>query len=118
MVGVDIVDVGRIARLRETYGEHFLKKVFTEGEIKYALGKRRADESFAARFAAKEAFMKAMGRRLEWREIEILSGEAGRPYIVYHGKRFDGVSLSHERAYAVSVVTMLEEPHGETYSER
>ena len=106
MVGIDIVDVTRITRLRETYGDHFLKKVFTDGEISYVMGKRRSDESFAARFAAKEAFIKVMGKGLGWLEIEICSGEAGRPYILYNGNRFDSVSLSHERAYAIAVVSI------------
>jgi holo-[acyl-carrier protein] synthase len=106
MVGIDIVDVSRISRLRERYGDKFLSKVFTDEERCFAATKRRSDESLAVRFAAKEAFMKAQGRRLPWKEIEIASGERGRPFILFHGDRFDGVSLSHERAYAVAVVTI------------
>jgi holo-[acyl-carrier protein] synthase len=104
MIGIDIVEVSRIGRLREVYGEKFLTKVFTEGEIAYSMGKRRADESLAGRFAAKEAFMKAKGRRLPWKEIEIRSGERGNPFILFKGERFDGMSISHERGYAVAVV--------------
>jgi holo-[acyl-carrier protein] synthase len=106
MVGVDIVEVSRISQLRTRYGDKFLNKVFTDGEIEYARSKRRSDESFAARFAAKEAFIKARGRRFPWKEIEVHSGERGRPFIVFGGEKFDGVSLSHERAYAVAVVTL------------
>lgn len=106
MIGVDIVDVSRISRLRERYGDKFLDKVFTAEERRFAEAKRRSDESLAVRFAAKEAFMKAQGRRLPWRDIEVGSGERGRPFILFHGDRFDGVSLSHERAYAVAVVTI------------
>jgi holo-[acyl-carrier protein] synthase len=106
MIGIDIVDVSRIGRLREKYGRTFLEKVFTENEISYATRKKRADESLAARFAAKEAFMKANGRRLPWKAIEICSGENGRPFILFEGRRFDGVSLSHERSYATAVVTI------------
>lgn len=106
MIGIDIVDVSRISRLRERYGAKFLGKVYTENEIAYAMSKKRADESLAARFAAKEAFMKANGRRLPWRVIEVCSGEAGKPFILFEGRRFDGVSLSHERSYATAVVTI------------
>ncbi len=103
MIGIDIVEVERIRRLRQEYGQKFLRKVFTEDEVRYASMKRRADESFAGRFAAKEAFMKACGRRLPWTRIEVRSGERGRPFILFDGARFD-VSISHERAYAVSAV--------------
>jgi holo-[acyl-carrier protein] synthase len=108
LVGIDIVDIGRVARIRNQYGEKFLQKVFNEAEIDYAHSKRRPDESFAGRFAAKEAFMKACGRRLPWRDIEVCSGERGQPVIRFKGKRFDGVSISHERRYAVAVVTIRE----------
>jgi holo-[acyl-carrier protein] synthase len=106
MVGIDIVEVSRVARLRQEYGDKFLNRIFTDGEIRYALGKRRSDESLAARFAVKEAFMKARGRRLPWKNIEICSGERGRPFVLFEGGRFDGVSISHERAYAVAVVVI------------
>ena len=104
MVGIDIVEVARVGQLRVRYGDRFLNRVFAEAEIVYATGKKRVDESLAARFAAKEAFMKAQGRRLPWKEIEVHSGERGKPFITFHGERYDGVSLSHERAYAVAVV--------------
>jgi holo-[acyl-carrier protein] synthase len=106
MIGIDIIDVSRISRLREQYGTKFLSKVYTEHEIAYAMRKKRADESLAARFAAKEAFMKAKGRRLSWRAIEVRSGEAGKPFILFEGRRFDDVSLSHERSFATAVVTI------------
>ena len=106
MVGVDIVEVSRIGRLKDRYGEKFLTKVFTEEEIRYARSKRRGNESLAGRFAAKEAFMKARGRRLPWKSIEVCSGERGRPFIIFEGAMFQGVSISHERAYAVSVVVI------------
>jgi len=103
MVGIDIVDIARIGGALEKHGERFLEKVFAPQEIARAKGKRRPQEYLAGRFAAKEAFMKARGRRLTWTDIEVLS-EDGRPFIVYKGTRYDGVSISHERSYAVSVV--------------
>jgi holo-[acyl-carrier protein] synthase len=106
MVGIDIVEIERITKLRNLYGKRFLSRVFTEGEIAYSTGKARADESLAARFAAKEAFIKAHGAPSVWKKIEVVSGDGGKPYILYQGQRFDGVSLSHERSYAVAMVVI------------
>ena len=109
MIGIDIVDVSRIEGLERRHGEHFLRRVFTDWEIAYARSKRRSSETLAGRFAAKEAFMKACGRRLPWREIEVLSAAGGQPFISFRETRYNGVSISHERAYAVSVVAAEEE---------
>ncbi|MCX8023131.1 MAG: holo-ACP synthase [Syntrophorhabdaceae bacterium] len=108
MVGIDIVEVSRIGDALYRYGERFLKKVFTDEEIDYSMGRKRSIESLAGRFAAKEAFMKAFGRRLPWREIKVVN-IMERPSIEYKGKRYGGVSISHERSYAVSVVVIGEE---------
>ena len=111
-VGIDIVEVGRIGSMLERHGDRFLKKVFTDTEIAYVTGRRRAVESLAGRFAAKEAFMKAVGRRLPWRDIEVaMRGSA--PSIRFGGKTYAGVSLSHERAYAVAVVHLATWPLGD-----
>jgi holo-[acyl-carrier-protein] synthase len=107
MVGIDIVDIRRIAKMLERHGERFLVKVFTPAEVSYAVTTRRQEEFLAGRFAAKEAFMKASGRRLAFRDIEVQS-DSGKPYIMYHGVRYDDVSISHERSYAVSVVILKE----------
>jgi holo-[acyl-carrier protein] synthase len=89
--GVDVIDIDRIARSIERYGEHFLKRVYTAGEIAYCQRKRRnAAESFAARFAAKEAASKALGTGIgfgvTWRQIEIGREPAGRPVLLLHGR--------------------------------
>ena len=104
MIGIDIVEVARIERLRDVYGDAFLRKVFTPEEAAYATGKKRWAESLAGRFAVKEAFMKAWGRRLPWRGIEVRPGDRGNPFVVFRGVRYDEVSISHERAFAVAVV--------------
>jgi phosphopantetheine--protein transferase-like protein len=106
MVGIDIIEISRIERLKGLYGDKFLTRVFTDGEIRYAGARKRGDESLAGRFAAKEAFMKAWGQRLPWKHVEICSGERGNPFILFRGHRYDGVSISHERSYAVSVVAI------------
>jgi holo-[acyl-carrier protein] synthase len=105
MIGIDIVDIARIMKAVERHGERFLDKVFTADEITYAKGKRRMSETLAGHFAAKEAFIKAMGRGLPWKDIEV-HHEEGRPFISFHEERYDGVSISHEHTYAVSVVNI------------
>lgn len=108
MIGIDIVDVSRIAGVMERYGRRFLSKVFTPVELEQVAGRKRSAESLAGKFAAKEAFMKAMGRRLAWRDIEVISA-GGRPYITYRCQKFEGLSIAHERAFAVSVVALPDE---------
>jgi holo-[acyl-carrier protein] synthase len=103
MVGIDIIEVIRMKNIIDRHGDRFLNKVFTDDEIQYAGNKFRISESLAGRFAAKEAFIKAIGRKVPWKSINVLQSQ-GKPYIEYLGERYDGVSISHERAYAVSVV--------------
>jgi holo-[acyl-carrier protein] synthase len=105
VVGVDIVDIARITAAVEKHGDKFLEKVFTENEIAYAKGKRHMGETLAGRFAAKEAFIKAQGRGIPWKEIEVCR-DGNRPFITYEGKRYNGVSISHERAYAIAMVVI------------
>lgn len=105
MVGIDIVDIARMAQIIDRFGIHFLNRVFTGSELEYARKKRRTAESLAGRFAAKEAFIKAYGAKPGWKEIEILQHD-GRPYIMFGGKTYPNVSISHERAYAVAVVVI------------
>jgi holo-[acyl-carrier protein] synthase len=105
MIGIDIVDIARITKAIERYGDRFLEKVFTANEIKYAKGKRRIGETLAGHFAAKEAFIKAVGKSLPWKDIEV-HHEEGKPYIMFQGERYDSVSISHEHTYAVSVVNI------------
>ena len=103
MIGLDIISVSRIKAMVQRYGERFLKRVFTSEEIGYAARLKRPYETLAGRFAAKEAFMKAYGKRLPWREIKVLE-DRGRPFIEYGSHIYKDVSITHEQAYAVSVV--------------
>jgi holo-[acyl-carrier-protein] synthase len=105
VVGIDIIEIIRMQNMIDRYGDRFLKKVFTDNEIQYVSNMRRISESLAGRFAAKEAFIKALGRKVPWKLIDVLQSK-GKPYIEYLGERYDGVSISHERAYAVSVVVI------------
>jgi len=89
-IGTDAIEVERIRRAVDhpQWGERFRQRVFTDAEIAYCLQRARYAESFAARFAAKEAVMKALGtgygRGVWWRDIEVVR-TSGRPSIVLHG---------------------------------
>jgi holo-[acyl-carrier protein] synthase len=108
-VGTDLVRVSRIAESLATFGERFLRRIFTEQEIAYATrSPSQTAERLAARFAAKEATMKALGRQAAWRQIEVVRAEDGRCSLALHGDlTHDGelaVSLSHEGDLATAVV--------------
>ncbi|MBM3940726.1 MAG: holo-[acyl-carrier-protein] synthase [SAR202 cluster bacterium] len=113
-VGVDIVEIDRVAATLARFGNRFLERVYTPGEIAYCRG--RAPQ-LAARFAAKEAVMKALGtgtRGVGWREVEVTRARSGQPAVVLHGRAAARaerlgltslvISLSHSKAYAVASV--------------
>jgi len=112
-VGIDIVEVRRIAEAIDRWGGRFLDRIFTAGEIKDCTGRAREAESFAVRFAAKEAFAKALkvGKVSIWREVEVVRSKGPRPAVRLHGgakslvgsRRID-LSLSHVATHAVAVV--------------
>ncbi|MDD5136026.1 MAG: holo-ACP synthase [Candidatus Omnitrophica bacterium] len=119
--GVDIVEVYRMRDAIDKWGDSFLKKIFTDREIKYSNSKRFSCQHFAARFAAKEAVVKAFGEPkkfpIKWTEIEVLNDGEGKPMVKFHNdalklkskKRITGVmlSISHSRNYAVANVILL-----------
>jgi holo-[acyl-carrier protein] synthase len=88
--GVDIAEVARIRESIERFGDRFLRRIFTDGEIRYCEQKATRFESYAARFAAKEAGMKALGtgwsRGVRWRDIEVVRPKGQRPTIQFHGE--------------------------------
>jgi holo-[acyl-carrier protein] synthase len=88
--GVDIAEVARIRESIERFGDRFLHRIFTDGEIRYCEGKASRFESYAARFAAKEAGMKALGtgwsRGVRFRDIEVVRLKGQRPTIQFHGE--------------------------------
>ena len=121
IAGVDIIEIERVERVAERYGERFFRRIYTEAEIAYCRG--RAPQ-LASRFAAKEAGMKALGtgvRGVRWRDIEITRGRGQAPQIKLHGtaqaraERLEvsslGLSLSHSKEYAVASV-VGESVHG------
>jgi holo-[acyl-carrier protein] synthase len=88
--GIDIAEVPRVAQAIKRFGQRFLTRVFTEGEIRYCDSKANRIERYAARFAAKEAGMKALGtgwsHGVRWRDIEVLRQPGGRPTLAFHGR--------------------------------
>lgn len=119
--GIDIVNVRRIRKIAEEQGKPFLERVFSREEIAYCSPRRMKHEHFAARFAAKEAFIKAVSLvtsiALPLNEIEVRHHASGRPFIRLSpalrkkiglpGDASIDLSLSHERDYAVASVIIL-----------
>lgn len=118
--GIDIVEVPRVAAAIERFGERFLHRIFTDGEIRYCQSKANRVERFAARFAAKEAGMKALGtgwsHGVRWRDVEVQRQPGGRPTIVFHGRAAEianklgasrtAISLTHTASEAVAHVIL------------
>ena len=88
--GIDLVEISRIQQSMDRHGKHFLDRVYTATEQAYCLRKRNSAESFAARFAAKEAGAKALGTGISygvsWLEIEVVREPSGRPTLRFHGR--------------------------------
>jgi holo-[acyl-carrier protein] synthase len=119
--GIDVVEIERVARSIERYGSRFLERLYTAAEIAYCQRKRRnAAESFAARFAAKEAGAKALGTGIgfgvTWRELEVGREPAGRPLLLLHGRaaeiaaslgvRRSSLSITHTRTQSMALVIL------------
>jgi holo-[acyl-carrier protein] synthase len=112
--GVDVIEIERIADAVDRWGDRFLHRVYSEGEIAYCRGRA---QSLAGRFAAKEAVSKALGigmRKIRWRDIEILPDPRGKPVVQLHGRAASAagrqgitamdVSITHSRRDAVAMV--------------
>src|SRR5919106_2732878 len=118
--GVDMVEVGRIREALEDRrtGQRFRGRVFTEQEIQYCEKKQRGKyESYAGRFAAKEAVMKALGRgwgaKVRWLDIEVARAESGKPEIVLHHTTAELAQQLGIRRWALSITHTKE--HGLAY---
>lgn len=111
-IGIDIIEIDRIKEVVEKYGDNFLSKIYSDKEINYCRNRKTFKyPELAARFAAKEAYSKAVGTGMagfNWREIEISNNSSGKPFILLKGKKKSKVhvSLSHSRDYAVAFVTL------------
>lgn len=119
--GNDIIRISRIQDSIEQVGETFLKRVYTEEEISYCESRRMCKyQSYAARFAAKEAVYKAVApitsEDITWKDIEVKRNINGKPYIQLYGKleemvkekNIDAIdlSLSHDGDYAIATVVL------------
>ena len=126
--GTDLIEIERVRRSVERFGDRFLARVYTPLEIEYCRRKRHgAAESFAARFAAKEAGAKALGtgisRGVRWTEIEVRNERGGRPVLHWSGRALlraqamgvttTHLSLTHSREMALAVVIVEGQGAGE-----
>ncbi len=119
-VGIDIIEVARIASSYERFGERFVNRILLPDEIAYCLSHKNPAPFLAARFAAKEAISKAfgtgIGAQLGWQDMEIRRKESGEPFVVLHGKGKELfasrgaeqllVSLSHTQNYAAATAVL------------
>lgn len=80
-IGIDIVNIPQFRTAIERWGDRFKNRVFTKKELEYCNGRKFAEQHLAARFAAKEAFIKALGRGIKLTNIEVLNNQEGKPYI-------------------------------------
>ncbi len=119
-IGIDIVNMERMKGIMSRWGEIFLNRVFTDKEITWCKKRVRPYECFSLRFAAKEAFLKAIGlglrRGIRWKDIEITSDPNGKPLFNFYRKAKDildsshiqnvFLTLSHDKPYAVAHVIL------------
>jgi holo-[acyl-carrier protein] synthase len=116
--GIDLVETARIAENIERYGDRFVRRLYTPGEIAYCQKFKNRAERFAARFAAKEAAFKALGtgwrEGVRWLDVEVINQASGKPELLLHGRAEElarslgvtvkTVSISHADHYAVAQV--------------
>ncbi len=119
-LGMDATEIPRIEQTIADYGERFLQRIFTVGEIEYCQARRRSAQHFAARFAIKEAAMKALGtgrsRGVLWRDIEVVR-RGGPPQLRFHGgaaRRFEAIgghssaiTITHTDTLALAQVILM-----------
>lgn len=119
-LGLDLVAVDRIARARRRWGERFLRRVFTDGERRHCAGRGDEDAALAARFAAKEAGMKALGtgwgEGVGWQDVEVRAARGRPPELVLRagaaerarrlGVGHAWVTLTHDGGVAAAVVVL------------
>jgi holo-[acyl-carrier protein] synthase len=118
--GIDIAEVPRIRQSIERFGQRFLQRIYTAGEMRYCDSKANRVERYAARFAAKEAAMKALGtgwnHGVRWRDCEVVRMPGGRPSMKFHGKAGEfaaklgvkntALSISHTEEQAIAQVIL------------
>ncbi len=123
--GIDIIDINRIRKIIDKYGDRFKKRCFSSSEIERSENRKKSVESYAKRYAAKEACAKALGtglaRGVFWKDIEVKNNQFGKPFIKLHGNAKEifknmnkasntkiELSLSDEKKYAIANVTIYD----------
>lgn len=120
-IGTDIIECPRIGKMIEQHGELFLRRVYTEREIRYCQARKRALEHFAGRWAAKEAILKAIGtgwtKGISWTDLEVRNQVSGQPLVLVRGGAKEAarargigdilISISHCRTYATAYALAL-----------
>ena len=113
-IGVDVIECSRIQHSIERFGDRFLHRVFTDGEIEYSMSMKFPERHLAARFAGKEAVAKAfgtgIGKAMGWRNIDIRKKESGEPFLVFSGP---AEAFAAERGVASALITLS---HTENYA--
>jgi holo-[acyl-carrier protein] synthase len=119
-IGIDLVEIDRIEEVFKRRGDRFRDRIFTEQEVSYCEGRSSRLASYAARFAAKEAMMKALGTGwsdgIGWRNVEVIIGRSGAPTVELHGRALERlreigatkahVSLTHSGKLAIAEVVL------------
>jgi len=122
-VGVDLVDINRLKKVFERHRDRFQKRIFTEKEVEECERRKNYEECYAARFAAKEAFSKAIGtgmrQGVRFRDIEVINLPSGKPVLRLYGRAkeiagdaFVDVSLTHTESFAIAVVVLERKDNG------
>jgi len=121
--GIDLIEVSRIERAAKRWPNKFIDRIFTKGEIEYVKNKKMKYEHLAARFATKEAVLKAFGqgtrRYVRWKDVEVSKLVSGKPSVKIHGfikklKTMEdikdiSISMSHTKHYAVASCVLIKE---------
>src|SRR5207237_5204964 len=111
-IGVDLVECARIQRSVDRFGQRFLHRVFTDGEIEYSMSMKFPARHLAARFAAKEAVSKAfgtgIGKTMGWRDIDIRKKPSGEPFLIFSGS---AEGLATQRGVTSTLVTLSHTEH-------
>lgn len=118
-IGIDIIEISRVRKSVDRFGDHFLNKIYTQNELDYCLAKFNKYQHLAARFAAKEAIYKALASNWEkdasWKSIEITNEQNGLPKVTFFGKLKEylsddkdiKISISHSENYVTSVAIIF-----------
>ena len=111
-IGVDLVECARIQHSIDRFGDRFLHRVFTDGEIEYSMSMKFPARHLAARFAAKEAVSKAfgtgIGKAIGWRDIDVRKKPSGEPFLVFSGPAQE---LAAKRGVTAALITLSHTEH-------